>query len=101
MINKVKIVELNNPPITVTAKGLHKLAESLFPKAKGAKPKTVESVVIKIGRNLSVEALRTALIFVIPRFERKKFVWSIKIMALFTTIPDNINIPNKTDWLNV
>ncbi len=96
MINNVRTVELINPPITVTANGRHNELDSLHPNARGAKPSTVERVVIKIGRRRSVAALITAFVFPIP-LDLSQLVWSIKIMALFTTIPESINTPRKTD----
>ena len=64
-IRRVNMVELISPPITVMARGDHRLACSLLSSAIGRRAKTVVQVVIIIGLNLSCEAFIVACIKVI------------------------------------
>lgn len=60
-IRRVKSVEDVRPPITVIARGLHRLEPSSLLMAMGKSPRIVEIVVMKIGLNLSLDARRRHL----------------------------------------
>ena len=91
----VRNVATTNPPIAVIAIGLRSSEPSPPRNAMGTSPNIVVSAVMRMGRSLTRLALTTAS-KTLMLFERKRFMQSIKTMALLVTIPPSIAKPIRT-----
>jgi hypothetical protein len=91
----VSMVEQVRPAITVIARGDQRFASGLLSTAMGNKPNMVVKVVIIIGRSRLSPLIRTAL-KPFMAFVPKRFISSIKMIALLTTMPPNIIAPIRT-----
>ena len=89
---KVRMVETNNPPISAIDIGEK---NELRERISGINPNIVVTELNKIGRILfSTESIHASLIF--NPFFLALFIYSIKSIALFTTIPNKLAIPRPT-----